>query len=178
LEQAKTADSETNSEAAGGPRGLPVSPAVAKAALYLGALGIAAFALWVRLSWAGSNLQFDTIHFVRFSGVLFGRGHLDYYVWNQGAPDLYRHLPGFPYLLYPFLRIVRALHSPDIYAIKFLIYAADFGSAAVLFALGRRNGLGSAGGLAVAAMWLFAAWVFQEQLEPFLETALRALAAG
>ncbi len=131
----------------------------ADAGFLLAALAVSLLALWVRISHLDSRLEFDLTHFVRFSGVLFRSEHLDYYTWNLGAPDLYGHLPGFPYLLHPFLLLVRAIQAPDLYAIKGIIYAADFGSAIVLYVLARRSGLGRWGGLAIGSMWLFAGWV-------------------
>jgi hypothetical protein len=121
----------------------------------LAMLLIAGVALALRLKRIDESLTLDIKHFIEFAETLFTGRHFDYYAGVSGHEFTYAHLPVFPHLLAPVLRLFRALGLDDLHAIKAIAYAADLGAAYCLYLLGRRQGLARLPALALLTLWLF-----------------------
>lgn len=116
---------------------------------------IAGLALLVRFKRIDESLTLDVKHFIAFAEMLFTRGHFDYYAAVNGNEFTYAHLPLFPHILAPVLRLFRALGLEDPHAVKVVAYAADVGASVCLYLLVRRHGIARLPALAVMTMWLF-----------------------
>ena len=121
----------------------------------LAMLLIAAIALILRLKRIDESLTLDIKHFVEFAETLFTGRHIDYYAGVSGHEFTYAHLPVFPHLLAPVLRLFRSLGLDDLHAIKAVAYAADLGATSCLYLLARRQGLARVPALALMTLWLF-----------------------
>ena len=128
------------------------------AVIALTALGVA---LWLRVVEAKAYLYADLQHFFQFAEIAFTRDHADYYASVADQRYTYAHLPFFPMLLAPFYRVYTAFGWDPVLAVKTIVHAFDVGTAILLVALARRNGLGRTLALAVGIAWLFAPWVFE-----------------
>ncbi len=121
----------------------------------LAMLVILGLALSLRIKRIDESLTLDVKHFIEFAETLFTGRHFDYYSLVNGHEFTYAHLPLFPHVLAPILRLFRALGLEDLHAVKFVAYAADVGAAFCLYLLVRRHGLSRLPALAVMTMWLF-----------------------
>lgn len=122
---------------------------------------VSVLAASLRFKRIDESLTLDIEHFIEFAEMLFTGRHFDYYALVNGHEFTYAHLPLFPYLLAPVLAVFRAGGLEDLYAIKAIAYAADFGAAFCLYLLVRRHGLARPAALAVMTMWLFSPRVIE-----------------
>ena len=124
-------------------------------------MAVLAVALRMRVLEAQNHILYDLQHFYRFAETLFTSDHLNYYASVVTQPFTYAHLPLFPLLLAPVLRLYDAFGWEPVLAIKTLVYTFDLATALLLFVLARRNRLPAAGALLIAGLWLLSPWVLE-----------------
>ncbi|MBM4438400.1 MAG: hypothetical protein FJ029_14500, partial [Actinobacteria bacterium] len=124
-------------------------------------LALLGIALGLRAVEGKTFLYADLQHFFQFAEVAFTRDHAEYYASVADQRYTYAHLPLFPLMLAPVVRVYRALGWEPILAVKTLVHVFDVGTAILLIRLARRNGLPRAAALGVGALWLYAPWVYE-----------------
>ena len=124
-------------------------------------MAVLAVALRMRVLEAQNHILYDLQHFYRFAETLFTSDHLNYYASVVTQPFTYAHLPLFPLLLAPVLRLYDAFGWEPVLAVKTLVYTFDLATALLLFVLARRNRLPAAGALLIAGLWLLSPWVLE-----------------
>ncbi len=124
-------------------------------------MAVLAVAIRIRALETDNHIFYDLQHFYHFAETLFTADHLNYYASVVNQPFTYAHLPLFPMLLAPVLRLYGSLGWEPVFAVKTLVYTFDAATALLLFMLARRNRLPAAGALFIAGFWLLCPWVIE-----------------